>query len=318
MNRYRYILFDLSVIRCDLMTDIDVSKRFERIAQKKAKLDSKRPLPKDAVRNLRDEIRLLHTYHSNAIEGNTLTLRETKLVIEEGITIGGKSLREHLEATNTAKAFDLMEELVKDRKKINQEIIQQIHEVVTRGIMEGGKYRIQNVKITGVRKTPPDFSKVPRLIDVLISNMKKGNPIEEAALLHHRLVEIHPFTDGNGRVARLLTNLYLMREGYPPIVLKKEDRKKYYGSLRSADGGNLKPFTEFIARAVDESLTLYLSIFGGEDRLVPLSELAGLYSQEYLSLRARQGRLDGVKINGIWHSTQRALEDYKRELLKER
>ena len=301
------------------MTDTDMIRLSAKIAEKKARLDSKR-LPKDAIRRLRDEIRVLHTYHSNAIEGNTLTLQETKLVVEEGITIGGKSLREHLEATNNAKAFDLMEELVK-RGEINQEIIQQIHEVVTRGIIEGG-YRTQNARITGARKTPPDFSKVPRLMGTLIEDMPVAgeNPIEKAAFFHHGLVEIHPFIDGNGRVARLLTNLYLMREGYPPIVLKKEDRKKYYNCLRSADGGNLTPFTEFIARAVDESLILYLSIFGGEDSLIPLSELAkdSPYSQEYLSLRARQGYLDAVKINGIWHSTRRALGGYIGKIRKER
>lgn len=305
------------------MADTDMIRLSGRIAEKKARLDSKRPLPPDAVRRLRDEIRLLHTYHSNAIEGNTLTLQETKLVIEEGITIGGKSLREHLEATNNAKAFDLIEELAKDwkRNRINQETIQQVHEAVTKGIIEGGKYRTQNVRITGARKTPPDFSKVPKLMGALVEDIRVegGDPIERAAFFHHRLVEIHPFIDGNGRVARLLTNLYLMGEGYPPIVLKKEDRMRYYSSLSSADGGNLKPFMLFIAKAVDESLTLYLSIFGGEDELVPLSELAkdSLYSQEYLSLRARQGRLDAVKIGGIWHSTQRALEAYGSKVRRE-
>lgn len=168
-------------------------------------------------------MRLLHTYHSNAIEGNTLTLPETKLVLEEGITIGGKSLREHLEATNNAKAFDLIEEIAKKKKTINHVAIQQIHEVVTAGILEdSGKYRTKNVRITGSAKTPPDWSKVTKLIDELIEKtaLYKRHPVEVAALLHHRFVEIHPFIDGNGRVSRLLTNLYLITQGYPPVVLK--------------------------------------------------------------------------------------------------
>ena len=293
-----------------------------RIQRKKERLDAHRPLPETALRRLRDELRLLHTYHSNAIEGNTLTLQETKLVLEEGITIGGKSLREHLEATNLAAAFDLIEAIAEEKKGIEHTTIQQIHEVVTRAIdVDAGKYRVHNVRITGAAKTPPDFSKVTYLMDDLIAALKakekKEHPLKTAAFLHHKLVEIHPFTDGNGRVARLLTNLYLMKEGYPPIVLRKDERGKYYQFLRSADGGNLGPFANFIAKSVDESLTLYLATFGDIDELVPLVELAKLrecpYSREYLGLRARQGVLDAVKIGRIWYSTRRALQDYIRE-----
>ena len=143
---------------------------------------------------------------------------------------------------------------------------------------------------------------------------KKEHPVKTAAFMHHKLVEIHPFTDGNGRVARLLTNLFLVKEGYPPIVLRKEERGKYYRFLRLADGGNLEPFANFIAKSVDESLTLYLAIFGGADELVPLVYLAKLkecpYAQEYLALRARQGLLSAVKIGRKWFSTRRALEGY--------
>ena len=126
-----------------------------------------------------------------------------------------------------------------------------------------------NVRITGALKALPDFSEVPKLMDELVEDIRKTkrDHIEMAALLHHRLVEIHPFIDGNGRVARLLTNLFLMSQSYPPIVLKKENRKKYYSALRAADASNLKPFANFIAKNVDESLTLYLSIFGGVDEL---------------------------------------------------
>jgi len=184
------------------------------------------------------------------------------------------------------------------------------------------------VRITGATKTPPDFSKVTRMMDDLIAFLnlnlqdkeKKKHPVKTAAFMHHKLVEIHPFTDGNGRVARLLTNLFLVKEGYPPIVLRKEERGKYYRFLRLADEGNLKPFANFIAKSVDESLTLYLAIFGGADELIALAELAKLkecpYSQEYLALRARQGLLDAVKIGRRWFSTRRALEDYISEHAK--
>lgn len=282
-----------------------------------------RPLPSDAVKRLQEELRLQHTYHSNAIEGNTLTLSETKLVLEEGITIGGKSLREHLEAINNARAFDLIMDIAKGKQAIDHVTIQQIHEEVMKGIIEdAGKYRTKNVRITGATNAPPDWSKVAKLMDELIEKIatRRGHSVENAAFLHHRFVEIHPFIDGNGRVARLLTNLYLIAQGYPPVVLKTEDRGKYYKFLRAADAGNLAPFANFIAKAVDESLTMYLSIFGGADELLPLKELAKetSYSQEYLSLRARQGALDAVKIGKLWYSSKNALKKYLSEHGKHR
>ena len=291
-------------------------KLLSRIIEKKKKLDSIRPLPGDSLRKLHEEMRLLHTYHSNAIEGNTLTLSETKLVLEEGITIGGKSLREHIETTNNAKAFDYIETIIgKKKKTIDHITIQKIHEIVTAGILEeAGRYRTKNVRITGAKKTPPDWSKVVNLMDELIENIEKNenNPIETSAFLHHRFVEIHPFIDGNGRVARLLTNLYLIGLGYSPIVIKTEDRTKYYRYLKAADAGNPGPFANFIAKAIDESFTMLLSIFGEEEELIPLKELSHEtpYSQEYLSLRARQGALDAVKMGKKWFSSKRAVKQY--------
>jgi Fic family protein len=304
------------------MSDTDTSliheRLLSRINEKMRSLNSLRPLPADGVKKLHEEMRLLHTYNSNAIEGNTLTLPETKLVLEEGITIGGKTLREHLEATNNARAFDLMEDIAKKKKKIDHVVIQQIHEVVTAGILEeAGKYRTRNVRIIGSARTPPDWSKVIRLMDELIEKIDrcKRHPVEVAALLHHGFVKIHPFIDGNGRVSRLLNNLYLISHGYPPLVLKKEDRGKYYRFLRAADAGNPGQFVNFIAKAMDESLTMYLSIFGGVNELLPLKELAEStqYSQEYLSLRARQGVLDAVKIGKVWYSSKGAIEQYLHE-----
>ena len=296
-------------------TNLIHEKLLSRIYEKKKQLDSIRPLPSDSLKKLHEELRLLHIYHSNAIEGNTLTLSETKLVLEEGLTIGGKSLREHLETTNNAKAFDFIESMIGKKKIIDHITIQQIHEIVTSGILEeAGKYRTKNVRITGAIKTPPDWSKVVNLIEELIENIQKNekNPIETSAYLHHRFVEIHPFIDGNGRVARLLTNLYLIGLGYSPIVIKTEDRKKYYRYLKIADAGNLGPFANFIAKAVDESFTMLLSILGKEEELIPLRTLADgtPYSQEYLSLRARQGALDAVKIGKKWFSSKRAVKQY--------
>ncbi len=297
-------------------TDIKIDDLLlKRVEEKKKRLDKLRPLPKDALKKLLEDIRLRHTYHSDAIEGNTLTLQETKLVLEEGITIGGKPLKDHVEAKNDAEAFDLMVKLVHAKKLISQDIIQEIHEIVTKGILEvSGKYRTENVRITGSKTTPPSYSKIVKLMEEYISNIKESklHPIKKAAFTHHELVRIHPFLDGNGRVSRLITNLYLMKEGYPPIVLKKEDRRKYYQVLQRADAGDLSPFANFISQAVHEALMYYMSSFVDDERLISLKEIAEFapYSQEYLSLRARQGKLDAVKIENVWYSSKRALKEY--------
>ncbi len=300
------------------MSDTDTlvnNKLFNRIMKKFQKVNELRPLHPDLIEILSQDHRTRHTYHSNAIEGNTLTLQETKVVIEEGITIGGKSLIEHLEAVNNSHAYELIEEMAKGRVEINHISIQDLHEVVARGILlDAGKYRIHNVQITGAVKRPPDFAKIPKMMDGLFKTIKGGdrNPIDMAAFLHHGFVAIHPFSDGNGRVARLLTNRFLLERGFSPIILRKEDRRKYYAFLRKADSGDLGPFTNFLAKALEESLLEFLSVTGGEDELIPLKVLSkySKYSQEYLSLRARQGELAATKAGGIWHSTRRALREY--------
>lgn len=303
-------------------TDIVINDSLlDKIEKKKEKLDSLRPLPKDAVKRIIEDIRLRHTYHSDAIEGNTLTLQETKLVLEEGITIGGRPLKDHIEARNDAEAFDLMIELVNSKKKFSQEIIQQIHEFVMKGILKNpGQYRTENIRITGAKIKPPSYLKIVKLMDDYVQNIEKLKlqTIKKTSFIHHEFVRIHPFIDGNGRVARLLTNFYLMKKGYTPIIIQKEDRKKYYKTLNKADQGDLSDFANFIARLINESLQYYLSSFIDEERLVTLSELSkkSEYSQEYLSLRARQGKLDAVKIENIWYSSKRALKDYEKSVKK--
>lgn len=287
----------------------------EWIQEKKERLDALRPFDRDTVARLHEEIRLLHTYNSNAIEGNTLTLSETKLVLDEGITIGGRTLREHLEATNNAQAYDLIVRLAHETMPVSHVTIQQIHEIVTRGILEtAGRYRTRNVRITGASRNPPDWQQIVREMDGLIAEIARADRpvVEMTAYLHHRFVAIHPFADGNGRVARLLSNLYLIRHGYPPIVLDQKNRQQYYRALREADSGDLLPFTTFIARVVNESLSRYLAVAGEDELLLPLRELAkgSPYSQEYLSLAARKRLLDATRIGGTWHATRRALVEY--------
>lgn len=291
---------------------------YDRIIIKKKELDTLRPLPKSVLEKLGKQFAIELAYNSNAIEGNTLTLKETRLVIEEGITIKGKPLREHFEAINHQKAFEFLEGLVKEKTTITEQVIKDIHKFIMRGIDDeyAGRYRDVNVRILGAIKSPPRFEKVPgkmkEYIRYINRNPEKLNAIELSAIIHYRLVEIHPFTDGNGRCARLLTNLFLMRHGYPITMVLKVERKKYYDRLKKADRGDLKPFIDFTGRNVERSLDLYLDVFKKGPEYVILAEASkdSPYSQEYLSLLARRGRLEAVKLGRNWFIKKEAIKKY--------
>lgn len=290
---------------------------YERITRKKKRLDSLKPLSEAVLAKLRENFSIELAYNSNAIEGNTLTLRETRLVIEEGLAIKGKPLREHFEAINHQKAFEYMESILKG-KDISEETIKRIHKMILNEINNehAGRYRDANVKITGAAKVPPRFERVPgRMSEFVVyvnSNPEKLNDIELASMIHYRFVEIHPFIDGNGRCARLLMNLFLMRRGYPVTMILKVDRKKYYDRLRKADRGDIKPLVDFTGRNVERSLDLYLDSFERGGGFLSLAEAAKgtCYSQEYLSLLARKGRIEAHKIGRNWFIKRQALEKY--------
>ena len=175
------------------------------------------------------------TYNSNAIEGNSLTLKETYWVVNEGLTVKGKPLKDHLEAKDHHAALDYLYDLIDHRKNqtLSEQLIRTLHQLITRETEEewAGRYRQSNVIIGGADHKPPDALEIPSqmrdLMDWLKDNQRKFNIVELAALLHHRLVFIHPFLDGNGRTARLVMNILLMRFGYPLVVILKNDRKKY-------------------------------------------------------------------------------------------
>ncbi len=294
---------------------------YERIERKKKELDALRPLPKAALEKLRHQFAIELAYNSNAIEGNTLTLRETKLVIEEGITIGGKPLREHFEAANHQKAFEFLESIAA-KAPITEDIIKQTHKIILSRIDDeyAGRYRELNVRILGAIKSPPRAEKVPglmeRFVERINKNLDKLNAVEMAAYIHYGFVGIHPFVDGNGRTARLLMNLFLMRHGFPITMVLKVDRKKYYGCLRKADQEDMTPFFNFIGRCVERSLDLYLDAFkGGEDFISLAKATRGTpYSQEYLSLLARKGSIEAVKLGRNWFIKKDALDRYMKRM----
>ncbi len=238
---------------------------FNEVDQLKSELDSKRPIPKETLRSLEESINLEWTYNSNGIEGNTLTLRETQVVLE-GITVGGKSIKEHLEAINHEKAILYLSDLVKENNPITEWNIKSIHQLILKDIDDenAGRYRRENVTIKGATHIPPDYLKVPELMETLVLSYERWNefhPIIQATLLHGELVKIHPFVDGNGRTSRLLMNLDLMNHGYNPVIIKKENRLEYYEALDKAHTtGNYTDFVKLIIKLEIEMLKKYLKL----------------------------------------------------------
>ena len=295
---------------------------YERILRKKKELDKLRPFSKASLRVLRENFNVESTYNSNAIEGNTLTKSETKLVIEEGITIGGKSVREHFEAINYKKAIGFVESIAKGRK-IDKEIICRINDLILTNIEEDEKgiYRLRKVFISGSSFVPAMPSSVPKLMGEFFEWLDKNKDMDiadYAALAHEKLVFIHPFIDGNGRAARLLVNLLLMQKGYPPIIILKTERKKYIKTIAQAQmDDNKKPFVNFIAMNIDRALSLWIDALkipskDNDEEYISLAEASKLcsYSQEYLSLLARRGKLESIKTGRNWVTTRKAIKGY--------
>ncbi|MCM3653379.1 Fic family protein [Metabacillus litoralis] len=239
---------------------------FEQIDQKKAFLDSKRPLPKYTVKSLREKLLLEWTYHSNAIEGNTLTINETKVVLE-GITVGGKTLREHLEVINHREAIAYVEEIVHKEEPLSEWQIKNLHRLVLKGIDDAyaGVYRDQQVFISGASHIPPAPYVIQEQMEQMMtwyhSNAASLHSVERGAMLHAIFVGIHPFIDGNGRTARLLLNLELMKDGFPPVIIKVANRLEYYEALDKAHTSkDYSDFIQLVADEVEDSLELYLSV----------------------------------------------------------
>ena len=239
---------------------------FKEIDAKKIKLDSKNPLSECAAKGIREKLLLDWTYNSNAIEGNTLTLIETKVILE-GITIGGKTLREHLEVVNHREAILYIEDMARVNEEFTKWKIKNIHRLILKGINDkyAGSFRNEHIMKSQVGLMTPE----PLLINEQMVNFiqwynteaKSLHPVERAAMVHAIFVGIHPFIDGNGKTSRLLLNLELMKNGYPPIVIKSENRYKYYSALDKVNTtGDNREFIQLVKDEVNRTLDLYLKI----------------------------------------------------------
>lgn len=288
---------------------------YDRLTEKKTRLDSLRPLPAVQLQNLENWFRIELTYTSNAIEGNTLTRAETAMVIEKGLTVGGKTLVEHLEATNHVAALDWVHEQVKQSpSRLTQRDILTIHEMILNGIdtENAGRYRNVAVRISGSIVVLPNPRKLPVLMDAFESWLAETvedalHPVELASEAHYKLVTIHPFTDGNGRSARLLMNLILMMHGYPPAIIRPRDRLAYLNALEKGQtGGPKDEYFRLIAKAVDRSLDIYLKTATNEEpatetaeRLLTIGKLAKETGSVNSTLRhwVKTGLLDVSEIS---------------------
>lgn len=240
---------------------------FEKIEQKRELLSTLRPLTEGEVERLREEFMVEFTYNSNAIEGNTLTLKETAMALE-GMTIDQKPLKDHMEAIGHRDAFLFVQDIATKELPLTDSIIKQIHSLVLIDRPEDkGIFRRIPVRIMGAFIEPVQpYLIEPKITELLLENEKRNstmNPIERIALFHLEFEGIHPFIDGNGRTGRLILNLDLIRNGYPPINVKFADRKKYYDAFDEFyKNGKANKMTELIAGYVNERLDDYLKLLG--------------------------------------------------------
>ena len=250
----------------------DIANALAEIDELKERLSALRPLPEDALLKIQKAWDIENTYESNRIEGNTLTLQETALVVNEGVTVAGKSMREHLEAINHVEAIEYIKDIAKSEAEITEQTIKDIHAIILRGInrRDAGVYRSVPVVITGSTHIPPQPYMIQPKMEQFMETFRQMeadnvHPVLIAAYLHDELVKIHPFIDGNGRTSRLLMNLYLLRHGYTLVTLKGSDEARiaYYSALESSHVDNSpEEFQLFIIEAEKQSLMRYLSLLG--------------------------------------------------------
>ena len=240
----------------------------KKIDALKVKIDGHRPLDAHMLKQLKEYFRIGMTYTSNALEGNSLTETETKIVIEDGMTIGGKPVKDHLEALGHSEAYDFLFRLAKNQD-ITEANVKELHRLFYYRIdaKQAGKYRKKKVIITGTEFIPPAPERIPDLMKAFALAIPeyrvKFHPVKFAAVLHKELVSVHPFIDGNGRAARLLMNLALLQAGYPLAIIPPILRRDYLDTLNRTHKGDNKPFINFIAGVCYESAKEYLRLLEG-------------------------------------------------------
>lgn len=239
---------------------------YQKLIQKKEIYEKgKKNIDAVTLSSYEKDFELTFTHNSTAIEGNTLTLMETKVVLEDGISVGGKELREIYEIVNHKKAYRYVKRCIADGQELSENIVKDIHAILTENIIVGGVYRNQPVRISGAGHTPPTGNDMYIQIKNFYADMewkkKALNEIEYAAWTHAEFVRVHPFIDGNGRTSRLLMNYQLMSTGFLPVSIAKETRLNYYNALEEyAVSGKLDSFAELIADLEEKQLDEYIAL----------------------------------------------------------
>lgn len=233
-------------------------------------LNKERPLNDGILRKLQNNLRTEFIYNSNAIEGNTLTLRETDIILQFGITVKGKSLKEHNEVKGQEYALDFLNEVLKKEEPLSIRLIREFHALILNDDKDNrGRFKQENNTILGAKFQTTPFYQVEEKLQELIDNFNESdkNLIEKVAKFHNDFEMVHPFNDGNGRTGRLLMNLELMKNGYPITIIKNEDRDDYYQALEIASiDKNYIPLTEFIKRSVENTFWIYYKHFNEETK----------------------------------------------------
>jgi len=233
-------------------------------------LNKERPLNDGILRKLQNNLRTEFIYNSNAIEGNTLTLRETDIILQFGITVKGKSLKEHNEVKGQEYALDFLNEVLKKEEPLSIRLIREFHALILNDDKDNrGKFKQENNTILGAKFQTTPFYQVEEKLQELIDNFNESdkNLIEKVAKFHNDFEMVHPFNDGNGRTGRLLMNLELMKNGYPITIIKNEDRDDYYQALEIASiDKNYIPLTEFIKRSIENTFWIYYKHFNEETK----------------------------------------------------
>ena len=239
---------------------------YERIHEKKRIYEqNKHKISPVTLSSYEKDFELTFTHNSTAIEGNTLTLMETKVVLEDGVSIGGKALREIYEVINHKKAYRYVKKCISEQKSLDENIVKDLHAILTENIIVGGIYRREEVRISGAGFTPPTGNEMYLQIKAFYEDLKAKekvlDPIELAAWTHAEFVRIHPFVDGNGRTSRLIMNYQLLLSGYLPVSVAKESRLDYYNALEQyAVNGDLTMFADFIASLEETQLDEYIKL----------------------------------------------------------
>ena len=262
---------------------------FDKIDTLKKQLDEFRPLDNDLMQVLQEKLRIAWTYNSNAIEGNTLTFGETAFFLREGLTSEGKPLKDYLEAKNHAEAIDMLHDVVINKRKITEGLVKNLHALLLKDIhftyakgandqlikkpLNAGKYKERPNHVLTLSGRVHHYVSPLHVKDEMeklvhwLGKAKDIHPVERAALFHYRFVAIHPFDDGNGRLARLLMNLILMQSGYPICIVKNEHRRQYLNAIELADNHKSKmPFVYFIADELYATEKMMLDTLRGEEK----------------------------------------------------